>query len=187
MRNGDPARTLALATGFTASLCCEAALGHGGIPGPDEASVPASLRAAPVPNRQPVCVSGEDNEPCGLQQSCLFSEASQPLARGTNVYRRGQLFEVPWLITIVHGAGPLRLTLGHALSSRADDLVTDFPQGSSGSGDVMVLGPITIPADFPLGAAVLEVHHDTDNGPYIDCLDLLIEASPLVFVDGFED
>ncbi|MEM9531612.1 MAG: hypothetical protein AAGA23_11890 [Pseudomonadota bacterium] len=177
---------LALTAGLAASLVAGAALGHGGVPEPGEPGMPASLTAAPAPNRQPVCVNGGDDEPCGLQQSCLFSEATQPLAAGENVYRRGQAFEVPWLITIVHGQGPLRVTLGHSLSSRADVLVTDYPQGSSGSGDILVVGSLGIPVDFPTGPAVLEIHHDTDNGPYIDCLDLVIESSSLVFGDGFE-
>ncbi len=165
------------------------AYGHGGIPPADVPGYPAGLMDPPSPNRGPLCEESGANSPCGLTDACLVDEPSQPLGPGQNRYQPGQLFEIPWLISVAHGNGnAFEVTLRHSASGRQDLLLTNFPQGDNRqAGEVISLSPILIPASFPAGAAVVEAFVDVGGERYYDCADLQIQrVAELVFSDGFE-
>lgn len=161
---------------------------HGGIPPAGIPGYPDNMTLPPWPNRQPACTEPGANDPCGLQSSCL-SEPSRPLLPGENVYEPGKTFDVPWLISVVHGDGnQIMARLLNTVSGRVEILIEDFPQGDGRSaGDVIVISSLQIPVGFPPGAAVLEIWNQTAGDPYVDCLDLQIRSTQeLVFFDGFE-
>ena len=70
-----------------------------------------------------------------------------------------------------------------------DLLIQEFPQGANRSeGEVIAIGPLGIPTDFPVGPAVMEVWNQTPMDAYIDCLDVFIQTNAdEVFFDGFEN
>lgn len=177
-----------LVLGFGAALAF-GAHGHGGIPPAGVPNYPAGLIDPPSPNRSPVCSEPGANGPCGLTESCLVAEPAQALAPGQNRYSPGQVFEIPWLISVTHGNGnAFEVALRHPASGRQDPLLSNFPQGNGRQdGDVISLSPIAIPTDFPAGAAVIEAYVDVGADRYYDCVDLQIQRlAEIVFSDGFE-
>ena len=164
-------------------------LAHGGIPPEGINNYPPGLLAPPLPNRQPLCEETGANDDCGLRQSCLVNEATQPLPAGENVLRPGQAFEVPWLLSVVHGNGNLiAVRLRNEQSDTTELLIENFPQGDDGqTGEVIVIFPLAVPQSFPLGPAVIEVAVDVGEDTYYDCADLLISSGQeMIFLDGFE-
>ncbi len=178
----------ALMVAWTAAVTV-AAYGHGGVPPATVANYPAGLIDPPRPTRSPVCDSAGANGPCGLTSSCLLEEPAQALGSGQNRYSPGQTFEIPWLISVVHGNGnAFEVTLRHPASGRQDVLLTNFPQGDNRQqGEIISLSPILVPGDFPDGPAVIEAYVDVGADNYYDCVDVQIESIvEIVFFDGFE-
>ncbi len=175
--------------GLLPVLAVTGAFAHGGVPPAGIAGYPDDLVAPPWPNRAPACSDSGANEACGVTRSCLIDEPAQPLLPGENRYRTGEPFEIPWLLAVVHGdSNQITVRIRSSQSGREDFLIRDFPQGENRSqGEVLAIGPLAIPGDFPAGEAVIEVRNQTPMEAYIDCLDVLIQSTAEdVFFDGFE-
>lgn len=163
-------------------------LAHGGIPPVTVPNYPAVIVDPVTPNRLPFCEEPGANTPCGNTSSCIVSEAPQALDPGQNVYFPGQVFEVPWLLSVTHGDGNvIDVVLRNVASGQQTLLISDFPQGDGlDDGEVIIIGALQIPESFPLGQTVIEVGQDTGT-IYYDCADLFLAPDPdVIFNSGFD-